>query len=159
MKEARREQLSPMYDGLTGVVRSLGGDDSKRATQRKAEQSLGTFQDKLLIWGPPALIQAWADAMRTFERETESVEAMLAYAGILREIRRELGHNDAELDARDLLRLFVNDIDAHIPAGIKLDERRVGSAGGSTEPQQVVGRARPVEGETPSQSQVGDTPQ
>jgi hypothetical protein len=114
IRQARREQLAPLYEKLTNLVRTIAKVDSE-AGQRRAEQVLSEFQDKLLIWGPPSLVRAWANAMRTFERDPSSSEAVMAYAEILLEIRSELGQDDQELDPRDLLRLFITDIDEVLP--------------------------------------------
>jgi len=74
-----------------------------------------SLQDKLLIWGPAPVVRAWAQAMRIFESDPEPTDALPAYAGLLRAIREDLDHDDSQLDTRDLLRLFVTDIDDHLP--------------------------------------------
>jgi hypothetical protein len=114
IREARREQLAPMYEGITTQVRTIGKESGPAGPE--LEEFMASLQDKLLIWGPAPVVRAWAHAMRVFESEPEPRDAMLAYAELLRAVRQELGHDDSTLDTRDLLRLFVNDIDDHLPA-------------------------------------------
>lgn len=117
IREARRKQLAPMYEGITTQMRAMAKGSG--STTEELEAFMTSLQDKLLVWGPAPVVEAWARTMRVFESEPEATDALLAYAALLRVIRHELGHDDSHLDTRDLLRLFVNDIDDHVPAGIR----------------------------------------
>jgi hypothetical protein len=112
IKEARREQLVPLYEGITTQMRTLAKAPSPTP---ELEAFMAMLQDKLVIWGPAPVVKAWVDAIRVFESEPDPSDALLAYATLLRAIREDLDHDDSQLDTRDLLRLFVTDIDDHLP--------------------------------------------
>jgi hypothetical protein len=86
--------------------------------RENAVGEMSEIQHHMLMWSGSGTINAWTEAMRVAEAEPSGVELMLAYSRVLRAIRAELGHDDSKLDARNLLRIFINDIDDHIPPGI-----------------------------------------
>ena len=114
----RREAITPYYERLIEYVRGLAESTDAGDPSPDDVKFLGDLQDKLLLWGRAPMIRDWAESMRTAERvakgEAKMIESMLAYAGILLAIRKELGHDDSQLDVRDLLRVFVTDIDEHL---------------------------------------------
>jgi len=86
-------------------------------------EDLATFMKDLK--GRQLLLGASSEMIRAFnswQAETQAAEAgdnMLgaveAYEKLLLAIRRDLGHDDSKLPRWDLLRVFVNDLDDHLP--------------------------------------------
>jgi hypothetical protein len=114
----QRETITPYYDKLIRMVssRALIADDGDPSEDAVGE--MGEIQHHMLMWSGSGTINAWTEAMRVTEAEPSGTELMLAYSRVLRAIRAELGHDDSKLDARNLLRIFINDIDDHIPPGV-----------------------------------------
>jgi hypothetical protein len=113
----QRETISPFYDKLIRMVssRALVAEDGDPSEEMVGEMS--EIQHHMLMWSGSGTINAWTEAMRVTEAEPSGAELMLTYSRVLRAIREELGHDDSKLDARNLLRIFINDIDDHIPPG------------------------------------------
>jgi len=113
-----REKISGYYEEL---IERLGAI-SERAEEGLTDDDLEFLKElarKMLLWTGPGMIAAWSGWLRLLEKEPAAELAMVGYGHTLKAIRAELGHDDSKLDLRDLLRLFVNDIDEHIPAGLK----------------------------------------
>jgi hypothetical protein len=115
----QRETISPFYDKLIRMVssRALVAEDGDPNEEMVGEMS--EIQHHMLMWSGSGTINAWTEAMRVTEDEPSGAELMLTYSRVLRAIRAELGHDDSKLDARNLLRIFINDIDDHIPPGVR----------------------------------------
>jgi hypothetical protein len=115
LAQVRRDEIAPTYRELIEWFRVAGDTDKPTSEQ---EQFFVDLQNKLLLFGPAPVLQAWASGMRTVEAAEEDGDPkkpILAYAGILKAIRADLGHDDNNLATRDLLRVFINDIDEHFP--------------------------------------------
>jgi hypothetical protein len=109
LAQKRREQISPTYQELIEWLRDPDERD---------ETFFVNLQNKLLLFGPAPVLQAWASGLRVTEKENPetSIAPVVALAGIIMAVRADLGHEDGDLSTRDLLRVFVNDIDEHLPA-------------------------------------------
>jgi hypothetical protein len=115
LAQARRDEIAPTYKQLIEWFRTAGDADKPTSEQ---EEFFVDLQNKLLLFGPAPVLQAWASGMRTVEAGEEDGDPkkpILAYAEILKAIRADLGHDDSNLANRDLLRVFINDIDEHFP--------------------------------------------
>jgi hypothetical protein len=97
--------------------RALVAEDGDPNEEMVGEMS--AIQHHMLMWSRSGTINAWTEAMRVTEAEPSGTELMLTYSRVLRAIRAELGHDDSKLDARNLLRIFINDIDDHNPPGVR----------------------------------------
>jgi hypothetical protein len=115
-ERTHREEITPYYRKLIKVVRGLGKRSSKgRSSDRQDIAFLGDLQDQMLLWSGSKVIRAWVEAMRLAETNPDPADITIAYGQILLAIREELGHEDADLDVRDFLRVFITDIDKHLP--------------------------------------------
>lgn len=115
----QRETITPFYDRLIRQVsRQADAAEGGNPSQETIE-TLGEIQHQMLMWSNARTVATWVDAMRLLETEPEPEAATLAWGRVLRAIRAELGHDDTDLDTRTLLRIFINDIDEHLPAGIQ----------------------------------------
>lgn len=92
LAEVRRERMAPMYEDLLGFV-LRGGQSSEQGE-------------------PPEDLSAF---MKDLKGRQLLLGASEAYEGLLRAIRRDLGHDDSDLAKWDLLRVFINDLDDHLP--------------------------------------------
>lgn len=120
-QQYRWDKIADDYEGFVEMVRTMGDtlkENNGELPQETLEQ-MGKFSDKLMMWGTPDVIRAWRDVKRTADEDLEPTEAMLRFGAVLVAIRKDLGHN-RNLDVRDLLGVTINDIDDHIPAGLKL---------------------------------------
>ena len=64
-----------------------------------------SFVGALIVWGSPSVINAY----RQFQKSTDAAPEMLfsSLENLLREIRKDLGHNDKDLKQYDLYNLFL----------------------------------------------------
>jgi len=77
------------------------------------------FNQKMMVWGSDKVLAAWVKWLRaTTNQEALKQSPMLAlilYEDLILAIRRDLGHKNKDLKRGDVLRLFVTDIDQHLP--------------------------------------------
>jgi hypothetical protein len=117
-ERVQREKMAPYYETVIQMVSTMAENVDEEGQARQEDiEALSALTNNMLLWSSPETIMTWTESMRVTQGDPSPVEAMLAFSRILRAIRAELGHKDAELDARDLLRVIINDIDDHIPAG------------------------------------------
>jgi len=119
----RRERMAPIYEQLVAQIH-LASDGAKDVD---ISSFFGELSQSLQLWGSPAVVQAFNTwRARTIEHGTlvENGEAgedalvtmLLAYEDLLLVTRTDLGVSNDGLDSGDILRIFINDIDDHLPA-------------------------------------------
>lgn len=110
--------MTPVYDDLLKMflanVGSGGGMDAD------AEDFMKDLKGRQLLLGASTeMLRAFNDWQRstvTAQGEVDAMAAIFAWEDLLRAIRRDLGHNDADLQRGELLRVFITDIDEHVAA-------------------------------------------
>lgn len=118
LREAHRNRMTPVYDDLLKMfldnLGSGGGIDAE------AEDFMKDLKGRQLLLGASTeMIRAFNDWQRstvTAQADGNPMSAIFAWEDLLRAIRRDLGHNDADLQRGELLRVFITDIDDHVPA-------------------------------------------
>ena len=107
LERSRREQMSPIYERLVGILKESPGE----------EETSEFFKDlttKMLIYGPAPIIKEWIEfrlrGLSTANDPTDPT-SLLNYEKLLLLVRKDLGHDDSELKLGDLLRVYVNDFD------------------------------------------------
>jgi hypothetical protein len=107
LERSRREQMSPIYERLVGILKESPGE----------EETSEFFRDlttKMLLYGPAPIIKEWIEfrlrGMSTVSDPTNPT-SLLNYERLLLLVRKDLGHDDSELKLGDLLRIYVNDFD------------------------------------------------
>lgn len=107
LERSRREQMSPIYERLVGILRESPGK----------EETSEFFKDlttKMLLYGPAPIIKEWIEfrlrGMSTADDPTNPT-SLLNYEKLLLLVRKDLGHDDSKLKRGDLLRIYVNDFD------------------------------------------------
>jgi hypothetical protein len=112
----RRERMAPIYEQLVRQLH-LAADDS--AEQTDIETFFGELAQSLQLWGAPPVIKAfnaWRLAMTETVPEGEvAIGMFFAYEDLLLVTRTDLGISNDGLERGDLLRIFVNDLDEHLP--------------------------------------------
>lgn len=118
LREAHRNRMTPVYDDLLKMfldnLGSGGGIDAE------AEDFMKDLKGRQLLLGASTeMIRAFNDWQRstaTAQADSNAMSAIFAWEDLLRAIRRDLGHNDADLQRGELLRVFITDIDDHVTA-------------------------------------------
>ena len=120
LAEARRKRMAPMYESLLGFVMK-GGHNGPSG---EPPEDLATFMKdlkgrQLLLGASSEMIQAFnrwqADTQAAEKSKDQVLGAVEAYEDLLRAIRKDLGHDDSKLPKWDLLRIFISDLDDHLP--------------------------------------------
>lgn len=116
-EQTRREKLAPIYEGLISLARRAGDQDNT--------EFLTKATDRLMLWAPPPVIKAWNRWASHDDTEDEDEPTnLLLWEGVVREMRKDLGHKDDSLDRGDVLRLQVSDIHDAIA---RSERRQLGS--------------------------------
>lgn len=110
-----REKKIPVYEELIQfMLRVVLG--SKTGQTPSGDEILSFFSDftqRFMVWGADDVVKAWVEFRRaTINADGEAKDsfgAMLLYEGVVRAIRKDLGHRNAGLKKGDILGLFVND--------------------------------------------------
>lgn len=114
VREAHRDRMGPIYDKLLGVMaklftsegRPLGPEDQTFFRDLKAKElMLGASSEMIRAYN------AWQRDTMKANDEGNNGAAILAYEDLIRAIRRDLGHDDTGLPPRELLEVFMTDLD------------------------------------------------
>jgi hypothetical protein len=146
-----REQKVPIYtefvEGLLSVFASANeSDDDQKPTssgpqrnktakgkvdtsKAEAKQELDMLEfltgmtPKLMIWASNDVVVKWSKFRRGADRHPP-LDYMFMMEDLLTAIRKDLGHSGGGITKGDLLGLYINDIDDHLPAskGSQADE-------------------------------------
>jgi hypothetical protein len=120
LREAHRARMTPVYDDLLKMfLDNLGSGGGIHA---EAEDFMKDLKGRQLLLGASTeMIRAFNDWQRstvTAQADGNSMSVIFAWEDLLRAIRRDLGHNDADLQRGELLRVFITDIDDHVAAAV-----------------------------------------
>lgn len=119
-QQYRWDRIGPTYEAFVKQVRALGNDPQNAELRTRAVEFMADFGDMLLLWGAPDVVRAWTASLRLDHEEAGEIATTLAHAKVLLAIRKDLGHGDPTLEARDLLRVTINDIDEYLPPGTRV---------------------------------------
>jgi len=94
----------------------LAGSDQKDISLEKLENSFKEIAIGLTIWGSDDVVEKWSAIRRDLSLQTEKesenlLQSLLAIEELLLCMRLDLGHKNADLKPKDVLRIFVTDID------------------------------------------------
>ncbi len=102
--------MTPVYDDLLKLV--LTSMDKQKRSQAKTENFMRDLKGRqLLLGGTSLMIRAfneWEATVSAAQEAGRDSAAVFAWEDLLRAIRRDLGHDDSELDRGDLLRVFID---------------------------------------------------
>jgi hypothetical protein len=107
-----RDAIKPHYDSMIRVFSEYArtAEDRDEATDEE-EDALREAAHQMLMWGGRRAIEAFSELSRLPNDRPTRADALLIYTRILRAIREELGHDDGDLEARDLLWTFMPEAD------------------------------------------------
>ena len=78
----------------------------KALNQEEAATAFAGVAEQMIVWGSPDVIKAW----NNFKAVAQTAQGADLLEGIFKAMRKDLGHEDKDLNKGDLLRLFVNDL-------------------------------------------------
>lgn len=78
----------------------------KAFNRDEAAAAFAGVAEQMIVWGSPDVIKAW----NNFKTGAQTAQGTDLLEGIFKAMRKDLGHNDKDLNKGDLLRLFVNDL-------------------------------------------------
>lgn len=140
IEQEHRASKRPVYETFMAFwMKVLGANrpGGQPVPQEEIVASLSAFNEKLIVWGSADVIRSYAmfrhkalqaaavkeqiaasegsspedAAVARLLAHTTMVEALKGFEKLLFAIRADLGHSPKGLKERDLLRVFVNDID------------------------------------------------
>ncbi|MEU1597536.1 hypothetical protein ABZ468_33005 [Streptomyces sp. NPDC005708] len=107
-----RASKIPVYTRLvSGLMRTAMNPDSSNADE--VAQFLREITPDLITWASDDVLLAWSK----FKREAQvlaSEDTIFSFEELLTAIRRDFGHSGRQVQAGDLLALFINDIDEQL---------------------------------------------
>lgn len=75
---------------------------------------LNDITQQLILWGSDGVLKSYSDFKRYISSSSQSknhIQILTMFEDLLYEFRRDLGHNNRSLKERDILAVFINDID------------------------------------------------
>ena len=81
--------------------------NNKNLTEKEMLPQIILFKKALLIWGGPNIIKAWNQFEIKSSDKLPPEKALEEMEKILKEIRKDLGHDDSKLESGNLLGLFL----------------------------------------------------
>lgn len=106
----RRQRVAPIYDELVHKFY-----DPSQLTEGDLKQFFEALAQSLIVWGSEPVIQAFNRFRSAVTADDDGLGNLLAYEELLYAIRTDLGNSSEKLGKGDLLRVYINDIDEHLP--------------------------------------------
>ena len=114
-----REKKVPIYENIIQLVYDFALAGKAGRTKLSKEESLqrmATITEQLTIWGSDDLLKEYhrfrMSAIRqgSTKEKTAPLETLRSVADLMLAVRKDLGHQNKEVDRRTVLGLFVNDL-------------------------------------------------
>jgi len=84
--------------------------------EKKIVEIIGSFTEEILVWGSDEVVKTWVEfRYANWEEGSDgraSHENLFRLEELFLALRKDLGLKNKKLDKGDLLRLFVNDLQA-----------------------------------------------
>ncbi|MBP3923966.1 hypothetical protein J6E39_01835 [bacterium] len=116
--EEIRQQKVKIYGEFTQLVfEEVIGRNGKNMNMDKIKKFFPKFFEKLIFWGADSVVKQFSIYMSAIYNIDDTnynnnpEETMLKLENLLYAIRRDTGHKNKNLEQKDLLRLFIKDID------------------------------------------------
>lgn len=117
--EHRKVQL-PIYEEFIkqvfGLLLPKKGTGTKDAETKCDDPDLGNylreFMQQIILWGSGDVLKKYRDFTKRAAAQPGDPGTFIAFESLLYAIRSELGHSNKGLGQKDLLRMFINDIDS-----------------------------------------------
>ena len=112
LQASHREKMAPIYRQL--IQRFVKFEESGEAELTEFAQE---FMFDLSVYGPTPVVETWVEWTRQVaELEAADPRLLFLWEQVFAVIRKDLGHDAGDLRQGDLLRVFVTDVDKHLPA-------------------------------------------
>jgi hypothetical protein len=117
IEEHLREKKSETYRDLVELLFKLlmGSKTGNSLSEEELIKAMSKFTENLILWGSEDVIKAYKSFRDYFIQRTSGQELSLESIQIMEElllsIRKDMGHNNKNLDKGDILSLFINDLD------------------------------------------------
>ena len=121
IKKEHREKTIPVYEDLiTFMFRILMSTKTGNPpSEEEIVKFMSDFTPRAMVWGSDEVLLAWVKWRRTsidqVAMKTGPMKPMFVYEELILAIRRDLGHKNKGLLPGNILSLFINDIDQHLP--------------------------------------------
>jgi len=114
-----RGKKTPFYENLIALVFDAiySAKFGESMSEKETHKAFADATKNLVIWGSPEVVSAFSRFRRlatTASASKDPPSVMITVEGLLRAIRKDLGHDDSKVQKGDILRLFINDIDQHL---------------------------------------------
>lgn len=116
--EEIRQQKIKIYGEFTQLVfEEVIGKKGKNMNMDRITKFFPKFFEKLIFWGADSVVKQFSIYMSAIynidnaNSNNNPEETMLKLENLLYAIRLDTGHKNKDLKQKDLLRLFINDID------------------------------------------------
>jgi hypothetical protein len=116
IRQEIREKKIPVYEEQIQTFFSamfaakFGG---VQANEEELGKAFVSFSQKLVIWGGPDVIKAWCSFRSHDWQASTPMQSFATLETFIKAIRNELGNDSSSLTNGELLKLFINDYDAH----------------------------------------------
>lgn len=118
LREAHRDRMTPVYYDLLGAFKRLSTEEGKVDPEIQ-ELFMDLKARQLLLGASSEMVRAfnvWQSRTNEVQEQGDPIQAVRVWEGLLLAIRKDLGHEDANLPEGELLRLFITDYDEHFSA-------------------------------------------
>lgn len=123
----KREGYTEFIDLLFDFI--VASKNKKELTEKEMLSKIIPFKKTLLIWGGPNTIKAWNQFEIKSSDKLAPEKALEEMEKILREIRKDLGHDDSELESGNLSGLFLIADDKKKLLGVESELRKLTALG------------------------------
>lgn len=121
-----RGQKIPIYEEFINFIFKIWFQEKltgKKLTEKEMIKFLNAFTQKLILWGSDEVLKKWSKFRVKLINEkfaqAEPHELLFDIEEILLAIRIDTGHKNKNLSRGDILGLFINDLETHLPESSK----------------------------------------
>jgi hypothetical protein len=118
VQKEHRERKVPVYEDLMQFMFKvlMSSKTGESVSEKEMMDFMFNFNQRMMVWGSDEVLAAWVAWRRQAVNGSEPLGLMFRYEKLVFAIRQDLGHQNKKLGTGDILSLFINDIDQHLPA-------------------------------------------
>jgi hypothetical protein len=116
-----REKKIPIYENIIEFIFLITFAEKLGKAQPSEKETIAFFADTtrdLVIWGSKDIVKAFGDfkdMLASFAENGDTAGMLATLEDFLFAIRKDLGHKQTKVKRGDILRLYINDVDALFP--------------------------------------------
>ena len=126
LEEVTRRQKIELYAEIVEfVTKQVLTNQTGQASSEELQAFFAKVTPRLITFGSNAVVKRWGKYIRGIPALTQlgTWQLLMGYEGVLKAMRKDVGHSPFTLQDGDLSRLFINDIDETIAQRKKLRAR------------------------------------